>query len=231
MIGTVLGVSTGVFMQLVPSATNGDLATLNASGQATDSGVAINNAGLTSASLWNAAKLAVTTNSWFAGTNPNVTTPTDRPATSSVLYVGTDGSTWIWNGSIYISLIQAKVVNTATRTFTTGTGATGFQISATRGSLVYYSVSISTTIGVGGTSTGTVFLEVAPTNSATPANWILNGQVSNSQSFAGLLTLTSVQVQGGQLATYVPAGYFAKLRTTSSGTTSFTFNAGIEVLG
>ncbi len=230
MSGTTLSVNTSTLMLLVPSSVNGDLATLNASGQVIDSGVSINNSGLTSASLWNAAKLAVTTNSWFAGTNPNTTAPTDRPATSNVLYVGTDASLWIWNGTLYISLIGAKVPTATTRTFTTSTGASGFQISSTNGAFVYYSVSISTTIGVGGTSTGTVNLEVSPTNSATPASWIVNGSVSNSQSLAGLLTLTSIQVEGAQLSTYVPAGYFVKLRTISSGTTSFTYVSGIEVL-
>ncbi len=73
MSGTTLSVNTSTLMLLVPSSVNGDLATLNASGQVIDSGVSINNSGLTSASLWNAAKLAVTTNSWFAGTNPNTT--------------------------------------------------------------------------------------------------------------------------------------------------------------
>ncbi len=62
---------------------------------------------------------------------------------------------------------------------------------------------------MGGTSTGTVNLEVSPTNSATPASWIVNGSVSNSQSLAGLLTLTSIQVEGAQLSTYVPAGYLS----------------------
>ncbi len=62
MSGTTLSVNTSTLMLLVPSSVNGDLATLNASGQVIDSGVSINNSGLTSASLWNAAKLAVTTN-------------------------------------------------------------------------------------------------------------------------------------------------------------------------
>jgi hypothetical protein len=234
MSGTTLNVNTttlqGTFMLLVPSAVNGDLVTINGSGQVLDSGVSINNTGLTSASLWNAAKLAITTNSWFAGTNPNTTAPTDRPSTSNVLYVGTDASTWIWNGTLYISLTGAKVATSVTRTFTTSTGASGFQISSTNGAFVHYSVSISTTIGVGGTSTGSVFLEVSPTNSSTPANWIINGNASNSQSFSGLLTLSSTQVQGSQICTYVPAGFYVKLRTTSSGTTSFTFITGIEVL-
>ncbi|CCV02398.1 hypothetical protein IIV31_026R [Armadillidium vulgare iridescent virus] len=234
MTGSVLSVNASAlsFMALVPAAVSGNLATYNASGQVIDSGVAINNAGLTSASLWNAAKLAVTTNSWFAGTNPNVTAPTDRPTSSSVLYIGTDSSTWIYNGSTYISLNQAKTVNTGVaRTIQTSTGAVGFQVSSTLPSLVHYSITISTTIGVGGTSTGTIFLETSPTNSATPASWIVNAQSSNSQSFAGLLTLTSVQVQTTEVSTYVPAGYFVKIRSTSSGTASFTYVTGTEVLG
>lgn len=40
--------------------------------------------------------------SFFSGTNPNTTTPTDRPSTTNVAYIGTDGSLWLWNGSTYI---------------------------------------------------------------------------------------------------------------------------------
>ncbi len=126
---------------------------------------------------------------------------------------------------------RSKSTNSNNKNFYHKYGASGvFKFLTTNGAFVYYSVSISTTIGVGGTSTGTVNLEVSPTNSATPASWIVNGSVSNSQSLAGLLTLTSIQVEGAQLSTYVPAGYFVKLRTISSGTTSFTYVSGIEVL-
>ena len=117
------------------------------------------------------------------------------------------------------------------RTIQTSTGAVGFQVSATLPSTVNYSITISTTIGVGGTSTGTIFLETSLTNSATPASWIVNSQVSNSQSFAGLLTLTSVQVETFHISTYVPAGSFVKIRSTSSGTVSFTYVTGTEILG
>ena len=44
--------------------------------------------------------------SFFAGSNPNITTPTDRPATSNVLYVGNNCSIWIWNETIYITRDQ-----------------------------------------------------------------------------------------------------------------------------
>ena len=126
----------------------------------------------------------------------------------------------------------AKTKNSSvSRSLTTSTGAVGFQVSATLPSTVYYSVNISTTIAVGGTSTGTVFLEVAPTNSAVAGDWVIDAQVSNSQSFAGLITLSSTQTMSLELSTYVPAGYFVKLRTTTSGTASFTYQRGTEVIG
>jgi hypothetical protein len=40
--------------------------------------------------------------SFFNGTDPSVTAPTDRPATTGVLYYGTNGSTWVWNGTNYV---------------------------------------------------------------------------------------------------------------------------------
>jgi hypothetical protein len=117
------------------------------------------------------------------------------------------------------------------RTITTSTGATGFQVSSTLPSMVYYSIRISTTISVGGTSTGTIFLEVAPTNSAAAGDWVIDAQVSNSQSFAGLITLSSTQVMTYEVSTYVPAGFFVKIRSTSSGTTAFTYITGTEIIG
>jgi hypothetical protein len=76
-----------------------------------------------------------------------------------------------------------------------------------------------------------VFLEVAPTNSAVAGDWVVNAQISNNQSFAGFFTLSSTQVMCFELVTYVPAGFFVKLRTTSSGTASFLYQRGTEVLG
>jgi hypothetical protein len=40
--------------------------------------------------------------SFFNGSNPSTTAPTDRPATTKVLYVGTNGSMWIYNGTNYV---------------------------------------------------------------------------------------------------------------------------------
>jgi hypothetical protein len=48
--------------------------------------------------------------SFLSSVNPNVTAPTDRPTTSNVFYVGTDGSGWIWNGTTYILATQASTL-------------------------------------------------------------------------------------------------------------------------
>jgi hypothetical protein len=38
--------------------------------------------------------------SFFTGNNPNTLAPEDRPGKSNVVYVGSDGSLWIWSGSV-----------------------------------------------------------------------------------------------------------------------------------
>jgi hypothetical protein len=41
--------------------------------------------------------------SFVGGSNPNATAPIDRPSTSNVLYVGQNGSVWVWNGTTYVT--------------------------------------------------------------------------------------------------------------------------------
>jgi hypothetical protein len=76
---------------------------------------------------------------------------------------------------------------------------------------------------------GIIYLEVSSTNSATPTNWILNGQNGyNTIPTSNSTFTTSITFQ---LSTYVPAGYYAKLRTsTVLGSITFTYIGGIEVL-
>lgn len=116
------------------------------------------------------------------------------------------------------------------RSIVTGTGAVGFQVNATRAAEVNYKVSTSTTATIGGASTATVVLEVAPTNSATPGDWKEVGRLSNSQTITLAVALQSVQVLGGNITGYVPAGYYAKLRSTVTGTGSTSYITGQETL-
>jgi hypothetical protein len=63
--------------------------------------------------------------SFFNGSNPNISSPADRPLTSGVLYYGINGSTWYYNGSNYISN------STGSRAFLTWTAATGIGATVT----------------------------------------------------------------------------------------------------
>lgn len=121
--------------------------------------------------------------------------------------------------------------NAASRSFTTGTGATGFQVSASRNVMVNYSVTIVSTATIAGSASGTVVLEVAPTNSATPGDWVEIARFTNGQAITLALTLQSVQTLAHVLMAVIPAGYYAKLRTiNNAGTPTFSFNSGQEVL-
>lgn len=141
------------------------------------------------------------------------------------------GSFWKTAADVMAELTTARAfTNGASRSIVTGTGATGFQVSATRDSQVNYSVALSTTATIGGASTATVVLEVCPTNSATPANWVEVARVSNSQTITLAVALQSVQGVTAELSGVVPAGYFAKLRSTVTGTGLATYTSGQEVL-
>jgi hypothetical protein len=124
----------------------------------------------------------------------------------------------------------SRTVQNATRSIVTGTGATGFQISSSRAAKVTYTVSTSTTATIGGASTATIALELCATNSATAADWVEVGRVSNGQTITLAVALQSVQTMGGLLSATVPAGYYCKLRSTTSGTASVAYVSGQEEL-
>lgn len=113
----------------------------------------------------------------------------------------------------------------------TGTGATGFQVSASKNAMVNYNVTIATTATIGGSSDGTVVLEIAPTNSASAGDWKEIGRFRNGQAITLALALQSVHTLGGQIGGFIPAGYYAKLRSiNNAGTPTYTYNSGQEVL-
>lgn len=103
----------------------------------------------------------------------------------------------------------------------TSTGAVGTQISTTKDSWVNITGSVQTTATIGGASTGHIFVEVAPTNSATAGDWVEKGRIGNSQTITLAIALNSVQVTEGSVMAFVPAGYYVKARTSGSGTVSY----------
>lgn len=101
---------------------------------------------------------------------------------------------------------------------------TGIQISQYRDAFVSYSVQITSNLTLTGGQSGTVLLQTSPNNST----WTtIATQVNNS---TGTLTigLNTSNVQSGSLTGFVPMGYY--VRMSSSGTSAFSWQSGIEVL-
>jgi hypothetical protein len=48
--------------------------------------------------------------SFYSGTDPNVTIPTDRASTNNTLYMGSDNYLWNWDGFLYMPLTPKKLV-------------------------------------------------------------------------------------------------------------------------
>lgn len=99
-----------------------------------------------------------------------------------------------------------------------------FQISTTRDALVSYSVDVSVTLSLTSGQTGNIFLEISPDSSS----WTEIGRFTNANTGALTVGLNLTQVVTGTVSGYVPAGYYARLRNTGSG--SFVYRSGQEVL-
>lgn len=103
----------------------------------------------------------------------------------------------------------------------TSTGAVGTQISTNQDALVMVDLSTTTTANISGNAAIDLVLEAAPTNSATPGDWVTKGRTGNAQALTLAITLQSVQTNKSQTVAYVPAGYYVKVRSTgATGTTS-----------
>lgn len=131
------------------------------------------------------------------------------------------------NYPVYVAPSQSSV----TRSTVSSATSTGFQISSTRNSLATYSLTIVTTASIAGNAFGTIVLEICPTNSTTASDWVEVSRFTNGQALSLAVALQSVQTTASCLHTFVPAGYFVRIRTIStSGTPTFTYNCGQEVL-
>lgn len=136
-------------------------------------------------------------------------------------------------GVITVTGTPAKSFNNSpSRTIvSTAAAANGFQISSTRDAQACYSSTISTSVSLSGNSSGYISYEIAATNSSTAGDWQEVGRVSSGQSGTLVVGLVLNQVGGGQVCATVPAGYYARLRSTNTnGTPTYTFNSGQEVL-
>lgn len=127
---------------------------------------------------------------------------------------------------ITISL-ATRIMSSATRSLVSATNATGFQVSSTRDYSVNYSVFAQVSSALLGTNTVDVYLEIAATNSTTPADWTTISRSGLSKSGV-VSTDGNTQTVGG----FIPAGYYVRIRTSASGansgSASFSYQVGQE---
>lgn len=121
--------------------------------------------------------------------------------------------------------------NSATKTLvTSSTGQGGVVIDASRDAQVSYWVDTSITTNIGGTSSVSIFLEIASTNSATAGDWTTLSKQSNGNTITLAIALQSVQPQALNLNAVIPAGKYMRIRYATTGTASATYGGGQEVL-
>lgn len=131
-----------------------------------------------------------------------------------------DNQTLTW---VLMSRDLTEIISFPTRSIS----ATGFQVSATRSSLVFYTAQIVTTATIGGGSVGYVTLETSPNNST----WTEAGRLTNGQVITLAIALNSIQTITGQLSAFLPIGYYARLRSVNTtGTPTYSYVSGQEIL-
>lgn len=123
-----------------------------------------------------------------------------------------------------VSSGTAPAQASATRTLNSA-----FQPHATRGTMAIYSVRITTTVSIGSNQDGDVILEIASDSGFTTNVQTLSiGE--NGQTVTLAVALNSVQAQTLVVSGYVPAGYYARLRTVNNtGTPVYLYRAGQEI--
>lgn len=127
---------------------------------------------------------------------------------------------------------QGRVTGGSTRVQSAATRAlnTVFQVSATRDALVNYSVQCTITASIAGGQSCDVVLEIA-TDAAFTANVQTVGIIGTGQTYTLAIAIQGVQPQTAQVTGYVPAGYYARLRTVNvSGSPAYAYRAGQEIL-
>lgn len=122
------------------------------------------------------------------------------------------------------------VTTTVSRSLVSSTSATGWQVSAARPAIVHYSIMVQTTATIVGGQRGDVVVEIAPTNSTTPSDWVVVAGLINGQALSLALTLQSIQPIGADLLAFVPAGYYIRIRQISTtGAPTFSYMYGQEM--
>lgn len=169
----------------------------------------------------------------YSASNPSSFVSQSGARTSvSLTTTGTSGaatynsSTGVLNVPNYTPpAVPARSQSAATRALNTA-----FQVSTTRDALVNYSVQCTITASIASGQSCDVVLEIA-TDAAFTANVQTVGIIGTGQTYTLAVAIQGVQPQTAQVTGYVPAGYYARLRTVNvSGSPTYAYRAGQEIL-
>lgn len=147
----------------------------------------------------------------------------------SLTTTGSSGSA-TYNASTGVLNVPSYAAPARSQASATRALNSAFQISATRDAFVSYSVQTTVTASIGGGQDGDVFLDIA-SDSGFTANVQSLAVAPCSQTYTLAIALQGVQKCAANLAGYVPAGYYARLRTVANtGAPVFAYRLGVEVL-
>lgn len=105
---------------------------------------------------------------------------------------------------------------------------TAYQVSTTKQSRVYVSSQIACTLSLAGGQAGQIILEISANGTS---GWIYMGQLSSSNTGTLTIGLNTTQISGSQMSADLPPGYYWQLRTNNTtGTPTYTFNGGNEII-
>lgn len=121
-------------------------------------------------------------------------------------------------------IVPTRIQAAVTRTF-----GTIFQPNATRDVLAFYSVQLTITASIASGQNGDVVLEIA-SNAEFTTNVQIVGINGTGQVYTLAVALQGVQPNTTQVSGFIPAGYYARLRTVNNlGTPGYLYRAGQEV--
>lgn len=104
-----------------------------------------------------------------------------------------------------------------------------YQISSTRPSQISISAQISCNLSLTGGQAGTIQMQISADGST---NWLTIGTITASSTGTLTIGLNTTQISGSQLVyNELPTGYYWRATTTNTtGTPTFTFNGGYQVV-
>lgn len=103
-----------------------------------------------------------------------------------------------------------------------------YQVSATRPAFISVSPAISCNLSLSGGQAGNAQLQISANGST---GWIVVGVLQSSNTGTLTIGLNTTQISGAPMDVALPAGYYWRIATTNTtGTPTFTFNGGYELI-